>query len=225
MLREFTRRAHHYVRDVPEPENTLEWFALMRHYGAPTRLLDCTYSFYIALHFALQKVGRDTGPVAVWCINTQWLTAEYERVFPGHLAEGHHTFRFKDPGRFREHFLSRKEPRRFVAPANPFRLNERLTAQQGVFLAMGDISAPFMDNLFSHQPTADKQRVVRVVVSASLKTRAVRELRRMNISSATLFPDLGGFASSLGDWFHLPLNFLPSDLETAIEGHVPGDHY
>lgn len=42
MLREFTRRAHQDVRDVPELENTLEWFALMRHFGAPTRLLDCT---------------------------------------------------------------------------------------------------------------------------------------------------------------------------------------
>jgi hypothetical protein len=44
ILREFMRRAHQYVTNVPKEEHLLEWLSLMRHYGAPTRLVDFTGS-------------------------------------------------------------------------------------------------------------------------------------------------------------------------------------
>ena len=36
-------------------DDILYWLSLMRHFGAPTRLLDFTYSFFIATFFALEK--------------------------------------------------------------------------------------------------------------------------------------------------------------------------
>jgi hypothetical protein len=36
----FKRRAHHYLNHLPLDGDELEWMALMRHHGAPTRLLD-----------------------------------------------------------------------------------------------------------------------------------------------------------------------------------------
>jgi hypothetical protein len=42
MLRSFIRRAYHYVRHEPSVADHLEWLAIMRHYGAPTRMLDWT---------------------------------------------------------------------------------------------------------------------------------------------------------------------------------------
>src|SRR5438093_2893211 len=44
---------------------TLEWLALMQHYGAPTRLLDFTYSFWIALFFAFEEAENDCSVVAL----------------------------------------------------------------------------------------------------------------------------------------------------------------
>ena len=58
IVREFMRRAHHYLPDVPRDDNWLEWLALMQHHGAPTRLLDWTYSPSVAVHFALSHAAR-----------------------------------------------------------------------------------------------------------------------------------------------------------------------
>jgi len=43
LLRRFKRQCHHYVVSIPGNGDIMEWLALMRHYGAPTRLLDWTY--------------------------------------------------------------------------------------------------------------------------------------------------------------------------------------
>jgi len=102
-------------------------------------------------------------------------------------------------------------------------MNQRLNAQQGVFLCPGDINQPFMKNLLSGRVRASREAVVRVILPGSVKERAVRDLRRMNVTYATLFPDLSGFAMSLADWFHLPLNFRAKDLVAAIDGRFPGD--
>ena len=54
LLKEFKRRAHSYVDPLPAHGDVLGWLALMQHYGAPTRLLDWTYSFFVAAFFALR---------------------------------------------------------------------------------------------------------------------------------------------------------------------------
>ena len=54
LLREFRRTYHNYAAHVPEPERLLEWLSLMQHHGAPTRLLDFTFSIYVAAYFAVK---------------------------------------------------------------------------------------------------------------------------------------------------------------------------
>src|SRR5207248_5887525 len=62
---EFRRHAHTYLSRVPLETDTLEWLALMQHYGAPTRLLDFTESFWIALYFAFEDAEEDCAVVAL----------------------------------------------------------------------------------------------------------------------------------------------------------------
>ncbi len=55
LLREFKR--HPETRGlIGDPEDDLEWLALMQHYGTPTRLLDWSYSPFSALFFALDSL-------------------------------------------------------------------------------------------------------------------------------------------------------------------------
>jgi hypothetical protein len=53
------------------PGDELAWLALMQHYAIPTRLLDFTYSPFVALYFAIRAgyVGPVRAHVRLWAVN------------------------------------------------------------------------------------------------------------------------------------------------------------
>ena len=62
ILATFMRDTYCHLQHVPC--DTIEWLSLMRHYGAPTRIVDFTMSPFVALYFA---VSTNAGcPCAVW---------------------------------------------------------------------------------------------------------------------------------------------------------------
>ncbi len=65
LLGQFKRDFHRYSQYLPEDRDKLEWLTLMQHHGAPTRLLDWTYSFYVALFFAVESTPEDQ-TCAIW---------------------------------------------------------------------------------------------------------------------------------------------------------------
>ncbi|MEW5989195.1 MAG: FRG domain-containing protein, partial [Chloroflexota bacterium] len=77
LLRRFQRQCHHYMIDTPDENDTLEWLALMRHYGAPSRLLDWTYSFFVAVYFALVDAQKEG---AVWAIDCSWIRSRVKQI-------------------------------------------------------------------------------------------------------------------------------------------------
>jgi hypothetical protein len=72
ILEEFRSRAAMHI-DVRDLTDDLSWRALMRHHGVPTRLLDFTYSPYVALYFALrERTEREQArPVLIWAIDAE----------------------------------------------------------------------------------------------------------------------------------------------------------
>jgi FRG domain-containing protein len=204
LLRQFKRRAHHYIPDLPDKEDDLEWLALMQHYGAPTRLLDCTMSPYVAMFFAVTG-GLASKASAVWEFHLPTLrgqayrtvTAENPKLALCNLSEREH-FRNVLIADQREH---RCHP--FVFPVEPFRMNERLTAQQGRFLCPRTIRVGFETNLkvaladAATRPNLKGPRLYKIIVPASARLGLLEELDKMNINFATLFPGLEGFARSL----------------------------
>lgn len=206
ILREFKRRAHHYVSDTPERLDSLEWLALMRHFGAPTRLVDFTYSHYIAAYFAFSNL--ECKDRAVWAIDQRWLSSESKKHCSEILGLPEDKTDLHKPEHFTRCFLdpSRKvgSSRCFVYHVTPERMNTRLTIQQGCFLCPGDIEQSFEDNLSSMvSQQSSLKPIVKFVIPHSARNRALTELKHMNITRASLFPDLGGLAESLNDRFEL----------------------
>ena len=79
-----------------------------------------------------------------------------------------------------------------VAIGEPYFKNRRVVAQSGTFACPSDITRP-VDEILSKK----KGVVAKLVLRAKLRRRALRELYRMNITYATLFPDLDGLGRSL----------------------------
>jgi hypothetical protein len=168
----------------------------MQHYGAPTRLLDFTYSFYVAAYFALEETEKDC---AVWAINMNWVVKQSKAKF----TKGTTAWKFlnefvteEKEKQFKEVYMG-VSPERFACPQNPFRLNERLTIQKGVFMCPGDVTSSFEKNLRSLQGWNKEQNIKKIIIPLQFKKRALHILYDMNVTRATLFPGLDGFAKSL----------------------------
>src|SRR6266542_4366174 len=70
LLREFQRGYHLYDSRTPHPDHTLEWLSVMQHHGAPSRILDLSFSLYVAVHFAIDEAEEACAGRA---IRAQWV--------------------------------------------------------------------------------------------------------------------------------------------------------
>lgn len=66
LLYEFRKGAKFYLNQTEIPTSSIEWIAMLQHYGAPTRLLDFTKSPYIAAYFAFEELNQNSNEVAIW---------------------------------------------------------------------------------------------------------------------------------------------------------------
>ena len=198
LFREFRRTYHQYSGHVPDLGSILEWLAMMQHHGAPTRLLDFTYSIYVAAYFALETADGDC---AVWAFDGPWALQQSFNLL--NLAGKPNVDQLREPFQERHEQLVKdvffERPHvKAACPLNPFRLNERLRIQKGAFLVPSDITVSFVENLNALPEHDDPTHVVQLVIPFKLRAEALRQLFQMNISRTSLFPGLDGFAQSLG---------------------------
>lgn len=198
----------YYRRGFPEEredelnKDTLYCISLMQHYGAPTRLLDFTWSPYVGAFFALvcskNPPYKPKDMPVLWCINIDWIESEVKKIVDNKLLGG----RWCDKKRNDETFVPmymNKRRKKFVHLENSLRLNTRLVIQQGIFLCPGDISCSFEDNLKNLEGWDNKNNVLKIYFNFSKEERksALEALRRMNITQASLFPGLDGYSRSM----------------------------
>ena len=204
LLAQFKRAAHHFIEASMVPNNRLEWLALMQHYGAPTRLLDFTRSPYVACFFALEKPDtyrKRHSKRAIWAIDATWLIqSSLGRI---ERFAGHRNLTSRDllNSKFMAEYFDEVFVNNCVSvilPIVPPRSNPRLLVQQGLFLCPSAANKSFQRILSSYKDEKDMQNsVYKILIDGRIRHEVLSELHFMNISRASLFPGLEGFATSL----------------------------
>jgi hypothetical protein len=210
-LQEFMRGARNYLAKDETPEHLIEWLALMQHHGAPTRLLDFSKSPFIAAFFAFEQcedhLDKNT---AIWAINTNFLKLRATEMLATHFEA-----ELKESGnRINEALFAKifsANAHALVFPVEPFRMNRRYSLQQSIFVSTGTGHQPFMEQL-QFLGDAIAKAVIKIELPAALQKEVLRDLLRMNLNRASLFPDLDGYAASL----RLRYNSLKSPEEAIV---------
>jgi len=198
LLRNFRKYAH--AAPASGVDSIWHWLALGQHYGLPTRLIDWTYSPFVALHFATATPDRYDTDGVVWCVNfveankllpkrlKAILEEEQSQTFTVDMLSGFQSLKAFDS-------LAR-EP--FVVFIEPPSLDTRILNQFALFSLMPDAAASLERWLDEHP---DLRR--RVTVPAELKWEVRDMLDQANINERTLFPGLDGLSRWLERYYTL----------------------
>jgi len=186
LLRNFRKYA---AGDVVPADSAWNWLALGQHHGLPTRMLDWTYSPYVALHFATTRRDRFDEDGCVWMLDY----VRAHELAPGELRrclrdQGANVFttemlgtvaeRVQDLGELGDGFVVFVEPPSFDA---------RIVNQYALFSLMSRADGSLDDWLGEHPELAR-----RIVIPAELKWEVRDKLDQANVTERVLFPGLDG---------------------------------
>lgn len=174
------------------------WLSLAKHHGLPTRLLDWTYSPFVAMHFATHDIRHFDEDAAIWCVDYRKLSD----TLPKPLRDA---LRNEDVNIFTtellnsvattlEQFdnLSRHD---FVVFFEPPSLDERIVNQFALF------SLPSSPSMSLQALIEEKNAYRRIVIPARLKWEIRDKLDQANITERVLFPGLDGLSQWLKRYF------------------------
>lgn len=199
LLRNFRKYAH---RDAAPGDSVWNWLSLAQHHGLPTRLLDWTFSPYVALHFATSDPRSYSVPGAIWCVD--YVAAH--RALPDGLRDEVKDVGF---GLFTTEILDAAAPTleefdRFhdehgdPLPVffEPPSLDERIINQSAVFSTMTSPRVSIGQWLEEHPEVCRK-----VVIPAELKWAIRNHLDQANVTERVLFPGLDGLSRWLRRYY------------------------
>jgi hypothetical protein len=190
ILYAFKSRAMQMMSEPHLPSSEKDWYFLMQHYGAPTRLLDWTDGALLALYFAIRKL-KEPRDAAVWVLEPSWLNEEANKIDGGvRISEWSET----DPW-FPRPFEDVLHPA-FPLAVDPPHVSRRLTVQRSHFTIHGT-DKDGLDKM-AERPNA---RLVKIPIAASDIVPILDDLNTCGISESTIFPDLEGLSRELErDW-------------------------
>jgi hypothetical protein len=202
LVRRFQREAHHYLSHLPNDENIPEWLAIMQHYGSPTRLLDWTHSFNIALFFAV--IDQRTPLASIWALNWKWIDDKLPSTVKNIYKKDRNCIQ-------RKSYATIIKSNSGVAKLNSYRLSQRQAIQQSTFLVPLNATISFDNNLSKTLKGSAQKMLRRLDLPRKLRADIIKDQYRLNINHSTLFPGIDGFAKSLQSLLLLPDLLHPGD--------------
>jgi hypothetical protein len=193
-----------------------EWLALAQHHGLPTRLLDWTYSPYVALHFATNEINKYNEDGVIWALNYENL----KKYLPGNLNEklnsvGSNSFTIDMLKQtYRNITELSKEKSDFVVAFEPPSLDDRIVNQYAIFTFMSHSNAVLNEWLL------DKPELYfRIKIPAEMKWEIRDKLDQVNINERVLFPGMDG----LSKW--LARHYSPKNEKGEEQTKIETNHY
>jgi hypothetical protein len=196
ILRNFIRYARPHLGTTPVDE----WEILVsaQHHGAPTRLLDWTYSPLVAAHFATIR-GAPGVDRAVWQLDWKALHRRFgvpELVLQ--IEDLRDVFGPEHPFTPWTLFGRAFEHRHFACMIEPPSLDARITVQSATFTLCSHKRESFDSFLERHDLAC---ALTRFVIPAGDVSRVRDQLDLVSVDERRLFPDLDGVADYLRRYY------------------------
>jgi hypothetical protein len=203
MNNRFWREAHRELEPGMSSKKaiSLNSWPLMRHFGAPTRVLDWSLSPYVALYFAAEQRWEEDG--ALWWFRASTAENLMVRKFGA---------KYKDCERL---LFESGDDRVFVESAPPpmlftYELHltiQRMGNQQSMFTVCLDPRADHAHVLEELATYGDGPHFEKLIVPKALKPELLRELQLMNVTGNAMFPGLDGLGRTLTELMRLSIRF------------------
>lgn len=191
LLRNFKKYAH---RDAAPGNSIWNWLAVAQHHGLPTRLLDWTYSPYVALHFATNELEHYHQDAVIWALNyvalNQFLPAQLKKIIEKE-ASNTFTAEMLDQVCTSLDDLQHRNAAEFLLFLEPPSLDSRITNQFALFSLLSDAGTTLEAWLQKHPEFFFKVRI-----PSHLKWEIRDKLDQANITERVLMPGLDG----LSEW-------------------------
>jgi hypothetical protein len=174
------------------------WLAIAQHHGLPTRLLDWTFSPFVALHFATVDISKFNTDGVIWMVNFAEMHSKLPEPFMKELKkEGSTVFTvdmLSNVSKSLKEFDNKFE-KDFSLLFEPPSMDERIVNQYALHSIVSNPKTTF-DVLLEKYAESCPGIYKKIVIPSELKLEIRDKLDQANITERVLFPGLDG----LGSW-------------------------
>jgi hypothetical protein len=174
------------------------WLSLAKHHGLPTRLLDWTYSPYVAMHFVTYNLREFDQDGAIWCVDfrktNELLPKRLRKMLDDDEANIFTTEMLNSVATTLEEFDRMGDD--FVLFFEPPSLDERIVNQFALF-SLPSSAKLSLEGLLKRREGMYR----RLIIPAALKWEIRDKLDQANITERVLFPGLDGLSMWLKRYF------------------------
>lgn len=188
------------LRSAVHGDLVWNWLSLAKHHGLPTRLLDWTYSPYVAMHFATHDFRNFDEDATIWCVDyrrtNEMLPAPLRKMAEREDVNIFTTELLAGVARTLDELDALAKKNDFVVFFEPPSLDERIVNQFALFSLPSSPTLRLQEHLESREAAYRK-----IILPAALKWEVRDKLDQANITERVLFPGLDGLSQWLKRYF------------------------
>jgi hypothetical protein len=187
---------------VDNYNNIWNWIALGQHYGLQTRLLDWTFSPYVALHFSTEDLSKFDKDGAIWMVDFAAIIKYYPKNLQDKLVNDRifsltsNELNTEIGDNINKIYKYSRDNINTMIFFEPPSIDNRIINQYGLFSFMLD---PNSDKL---KWLEDKENVFKkIIIPQKLKWEIRDKLDQANVSERVIYPGLDGISKWLKRWY------------------------